>query len=356
MVQVRAPLPVRRDRVADRRRHPVPGRTVSAHEAVLRLQREAGNRAVTRLLGGAGHAGRRLVQRAPENPPVTTLTPSGTLTPAQWTTAYRAAVAKPTVAAYEALFRDIAVTAGMRQLPGFDLTTIPVSDGKTAKPGLNLTLEPAETGHTAWVDRNGTFGVRLRPTRKQPPDVGIAILLGPLALDADKGLSLRTVRHEMVHAWHKVKVLEAVRGWQASRAKVGLDAWLETQVERGTMTDLDLALVSKGAQDAVSDTEVLAYVEGFSQDFHRRAPTMAAATFSFFELLGVVETRKVFPWSNADPAVRREALARLRDYRATLGPDHQRLWKEWLDRERGKTVKNQPGRTEFLTALAAFVV
>ena len=83
---------------------------------------------------------------------------------------------------------------------------------------------------------------------------------------------------------------------------------------------------------------------------------MAAAQMSFFELLGVVLTEKVYPWAGADKAVREEALARLKDYRGRLDPDHQRLWKEWLDRERGKVVKDQPGRTEFLDALSAFVV
>jgi hypothetical protein len=101
---------------------------------------------------------------------------------------------------------------------------------------------------------------------------------------------------------------------------------------------------------------VLGYVEGFTTDYHRRAATMTAASMSFFELLGVVETEKVYPWSSADPAVRQEALARLKDYHGRLDPDRQRLWKEWLDRERAKVVKNQPGRADFLSALSGFVV
>jgi hypothetical protein len=326
-----------------------------AHDAVLRLQRQAGNRAVAQLLGASRAP---TVQRAttPENPPVTTLTPSGTMDEKQWTAAYRAAVATPTVAAYEVLFRDVARTAGMDQIPGFDLTSIPASDGKTARPGLNLTLRSGETGHTAWVDKAGAFGVWLKPTKSRAPDVAVAVILGPVALEADKGLSLRTVRHEMVHARHKVKVLDAVKRWQAARGRTGLDAWLERQVAAKKMSDLDLALIGKGAKDAASNTEVLGYVEGFTHDYHRRPATLAGAAMSFFELLGIVITEKVFPWAGADQAVRREALARLADYRGRLGPDHQRLWKEWLDRERGKVVKGQSGRTEFLDALTSFVV
>jgi hypothetical protein len=335
-----------------------PSRTESAgpFERILQLQRRAGNHAVAPLLSPAGT---RTVQRAPspENPPVGTLNPTGTMSDQQWTAAYKAAVAKPSEAAYQALFRDIAVTAGLDQIPGFALPSpIPTSDGKTAQPGLNFTLKAGETGHTAWIDKNGKWGVKLNPSKKRAPDVSIGIVLGPLALDAEKGLSLRTIRHEMVHARHKVKVLEAVKAWQTGSGKAGLDDWLTGQVAKKKMSDLDLALISKGAQDAASNTEVLGYVEGFTNDFHRRAATMAAAQMSFFELLGVVITEKVYPWAGADPAVRQEALARLKDYRDRLDPDHQRLWKEWLDRESGKVVKDQPGRTDFLKALSAFVV
>ncbi len=334
-----------------------PSRTRSAgpFEPILQLQRRAGNRAIVPLLKPVSAPP---VQRvpSPENPPVATLNPTGTMNDQQWTTAYQAAVAHPSVTAYEALFRDIAITAGMDQIPGFDLTSIPTTDGKTARPGLNFTLKAGETGHTAWIDKTGRFGVKLNPTKKKAPEVTIGIILGPLALSADKGLSLRTVRHEMVHARHKVKVLEAVKTWQTASGQAGLDDWLKRQVATKRMSDLDLAVISKGAQDAASNTEVLGYIEGFTNDYHRRAVTMAAAAMSFFELLGVVVTEKVYPWAGADPAVRQEGLARLKDYHGRLNPDHQRLWKEWLDRERGKVVKGQPGRTEFLTALSEFVV
>ncbi len=277
---------------------PQPSRTESAgpFERILLLQRRAGNHTVAQLLKPAGA---HTVQRAPtpENPPVVTLNPTGTMNDQQWTAAYKAAVAKPSVAAYEALFRDIAITAGMDQIPGFNLASIPTSDGNTAQPGLNITLKASETGHTAWIGKGGKWGVRLNPTKKQAPDVSIGIILGPLALDADKGLSLRTIRHEMVHARHKVKVLEAVKAWQTASGKAGLGDWLKQQVAKKKMSDLDLALISKGAQDAASNTEVLGYVEGFTNDYHRRAATMAAAQMSFFELLGIVITEKVYPWA-----------------------------------------------------------
>ena len=278
---------------------------------------QAGNQAIVSLLQREGHgagvtqgdAVQRDVGSHRENPPVTTLQPAGTLSEEQWTAAYRAAVAKPSVEAYEPLFRDIAVTAGMADLAiGFVPPTVPVSDGKTAKPGLNMTLNTSdEPGHTAWVDKNGTFGLPLKLDRATPPDVSVAIILSPRALSPDKALSLRSARHEMVHARHKAKVLDAVKAWQSAPGgrKASFDEWLKQQARKRTSptSALDVALISSGAKDGAANTEVLAYVEGFTTDFHRRTATAAQAGPAFFELLGAVETRKLYTWAQADSAV-----------------------------------------------------
>ncbi len=121
------------------------------------------------------------------------------------------------------------------------------------------------------------------------------------------------------------------------------------------MSALDVALIKKGAKNARADTEILSYVEGFTNEFHRRAATADQVGPAFFELLGVVETDDLYTWAQADPAVREEALTRLREYHATLGGPHQRLWKEWLDRRLAASAKDRTGRKEFLTRLTAFV-
>ena len=325
---------------------PVPGR-------VLRWQQQAGNQAVVRLL-------QREVASHRENADITTLQPAGTLDEAGWTAAFKAAHARPTAAAYEPLFRDIALTAGMDALgAGFVPTTVPVSDGKTAQPGLNMTVDRAALpGRTGWVDQHGTFAVHTPPA-KGTLDLSVAIILGPDALTTDKGLSLRTARHEMVHAWHHAKVLAALKTWQAlpTKGRRDFQDWLEhgTPGKKDPLSALDVALIGGGAQDAVSDTEVLAHVEGFTADFHRRAASPDQAGVAFFELLGVVQTDKINTWHQASPVVRTEALTRLREYRATLDPAHQRLWKEWVEGQLPKVQKDQPGRKEFLTALTAFV-
>jgi hypothetical protein len=315
---------------------------------ILQLQRQAGNRAVVRAL-------QRDTGSHRENPPITDLHPAGTLDGAAWTSAYRAAVAAGTADAFRPLFRDIAVTAGMGALPGFNLSSIPTTDGKTAQPGLNISMSASdEPGHTGWVDKSGAFGTPL-DLSKGVPNVAIAVIFSPKALHAEKGLSLRSIRHEMVHVRHKLKVLDALYAWQASGRKSGFEAWLKGYAKKSKMTALDVALVGKGARDAAANTEVLAYVEGFTNDFHRRRPTAEEAAMSFFELLGVVETRRLYTWAQADPAVQQEALTRLREYHATLDADHQRLWKDWLDRQLAAAAKDKTGRKDFLIRLSAFV-
>jgi len=177
----------------------------NAARRILQLQRQAGNHAVVNLL-------QRDTGSHRENPSVTDLHPAGTMDDAAWTSAYLAAVAAGTADAFRPLFRDIAVTARMGALPGFDLSSIPTTDGKTAQPGLNISMSTSdEPGHT------------------------------------------------------------------------------------GT-------------------------------------------------------------WKQADPAVRQEALTRLREYHATLDADHQRLWKEWLDKQlAAAAAKDTTGRRDFLTELSAFV-
>lgn len=303
------------------------------------------------------------VQRAPSNPefaPVKTLTPAGSLSEAQWTAAFKAARAAPSPAAFEPLIRDIAVTAGMESLgAGFVPTRVPLTDGSTARPGLNMSMDPADKpGHAGWVDGNGRFGVRFTLDKTRPPDRHIAIILSVGILKEEKGLSLPVVRHEMVHARHKQKVLEAVKLWQAlpARGRPSFGDWIKQQTGRrkNPMSALDAVLIDRGVQDLSVNTEALAYVEGFVTSYHRRLPTMATAGPSFFDLLGVVETDKFYIWKQADPTVRAEVLTRLREYHATLDIAHQELWKQWLDRQL-TAVGKDTHRKDFLTRLGAFV-
>ena len=339
--------------------------TTRSEHRILQLQRQAGNQAVAQLLAqwqaaGGSSAVQRKTATHPELPPIGAR-PTGSLTDQQWTAAYRAALASPSVAAYQVLFRDIALAAGMTSLgSGFVAATVPPTDGKTAHPGLNMNLDPSDgPGHTGWVDKSGTFGAVMKVEKNAAPAMSVAIILSPQALAADKELSLRTARHEMVHARHKLKVLDSLAAWQnvPARRRPDFSEWLRQQAvkKRDPMSALDYALIAKGAQNGSANTEVLGYVEGFTTDYRRRPATDAGAQEAFLELLGVVETRKIYPWMQAEKAVQAEALTRLREYWSTLPAGHQRLWKQWLDRQLAGKPSETNGRKDFLTRLTAFV-
>ena len=366
---VRSPVPRRPVGTAPRT-SPRPSGVARPAERILQLQRQAGNQAVLRLLAPGARASdgvlpgtvqRDVAASHPENPPVTSLDPAGALNEVEWTKAYQRAVANPSTEAYQVLFRDIALTAGMDGLAaGFVPSTVPGTRGKTAQPGLNMNLSTSEgPGHTGWVDKNGAFGVPLTLDKGAPFELSVAIILSPQALHSEKALSLRTVRHEMVHARHQLKMLEAVKAWQSSpgRRRPGFEEWLKQQAgkKNSSISALDVALLGQGAKNNAANTEVLGHVEGFTTDFHRRPPTEAREGPAFFELLGVVETAKVRPWAQADPVVQVEALTRLREYHATLAAGHQRLWKEWLDKQIGNLGKDKNRGKDFYARLTAFV-
>lgn len=342
-------------------------------QRILDWQRQVGNRAVAQALtrdptrppgpptGPAGaHAAVQRAGGSPEFAPVSSLTPPGSLTDDQWAAGFAAARAHPSAAAYGPLIRDIAIAAGMEALgAGFVPARIPLTDGTTARPGLNMSMDPADKpGHAGWVDGKGAYGVPFHLDRTTPPDRQVAVILSVGILKADKASSLPTVRHEMVHARHKQKVLDAVAVWQAlpARGRPSFAEWLTRQTRRrtGRMSALDAVLIGKGVQDLGVNTEILAYVEGFVNSLHRRAPTPAEAGPAFFELLGAVQTDRFDTWRQADPVVRAEALARLRDYHATLDRPHQQVWRQWLDRQLDRVGKDTY-RKDFLTRLRAFV-
>ena len=255
--------PIRRRAGAATRNAPKTDHALRSTDRILQLQAQAGNQAVLQLLVRDRRAAPTIrggtVQRKTgrsEFPPITNLSPAGTMSEVQWTAAHQAARANPSVAAYEPLFRDLALTVGMDALaPGFVPTTLPVTGNlETAKPGLNFTLSTGgNPGHTGWVDQNGTFGVPIRLDKTKPPAVSIAIVLTPDALSRTKAESLQTARHEMVHARHKFKFLEAVQKWQSTtpaKRRPSFNDWLRSQakVKRNPMSAVDVALFGAAAQ------------------------------------------------------------------------------------------------------------
>ena len=199
---------------------------------------------------------------------------------------------------YLPLLADAATVAGVSVFPGFNPKQIHVYRG-TAKPGLNLTLDRGdEPGHVGWVDAAGTFGVPL-DFPKGVPAVQAGLMISPNAFDDEKAMSMRTIRHEMVHVRHRQITLDAVTKWDAAGRKPALAKWVAKNAKRLRLSAADVALVHTGARGGQVDTEVLAYVEGFMTEFHLSPPTKRGPDMAFFELLGAVETTKFLTWKQA---------------------------------------------------------
>ena len=335
-------------------RHAAPS-VRSRHGAVLQLQRSAGNRAVSVLLQPS------VVQAKREHPPITDLVPAGTLDVATWTATHRQAKkaladgdAATAETLYVRLLTDAATVAGV-SVVGFDPTQIHVVRG-TSKPGLNLSLDRRdEPGHVGWVDAAGTFGVPLDLSGAIPA-LQAGLKISPNAFADDKALSMRTIRHEMLHVRHRQLTLRAATKWDADGRKKPFGAWVAKHARQLKLSAADVILVQRGARGGQVDTEVLSYVEGFMTEFHLAPATKAGTLMALVELLGAASTSK-YPtmWLQAHDTVKAEAMARLRDYYATLGSAHRRLWKGWVAENADTYRADTTGRKEFFGALATFV-
>ena len=180
-------------------------------------------------------------------------------------------------------------------------------------------------------------------------------MISPNAFHDEKAMSMRTIRHEMLHVRHRQMTLDAIAKWDAAGRTPSLEKWVAKNAKPLHLSGADVVLVQKGARGGQVDTEVLAYVEGFMTEFHLSPPTKAGSSMAFVELLGAVETTKFFTWKQAHEKVKLEAVARLRDDYATLGSAHRQRWKEWVNDGVAKHSADRTGRTEFFAALVTFV-
>ena len=193
--------------------------------------------------------------------------PAGTLDVAAWTATHRQAKkalvdgdAATAESLYVRLLTDAATVAGVAVV-GFDPKQIHVVRG-TAKPGLNLTLDRRdEPGHVGWVDAAGTLGVRLDLTGAVPA-LQAGLMISPGAFADDKAMSMRTIRHEMLHVRHRQITLAAAK-WDADGTQEAVRRVGRQHAKRLKLSAADVILVQQGAQGGQVNTEVLSYVEGF---------------------------------------------------------------------------------------------
>ncbi len=213
------------------------------------------------------------------------------------------------------LYADVAKLAQASRVvrPAGVINVVTGSKGncRDAKPGLNFTLGNSDqwgaNASTSWVDDQGKFGVPLKARGALQPEV--AIVLSRSVFKREKEQTLGILRHEMIHA-------------------------------EQDMEDAAKALLSspKDKSDPVmtsaANAELLGYVEGFMTMFHLTHPAPTSSDHpAFVELLGALDTGhgEVFPWAEADPPVRSEALGRLQEYYChALDRPHREAFEEWV--------------------------
>jgi hypothetical protein len=169
-------------------------------------------------------------------------------------------------ALYIELLADLARTAGADVVP--DITdTFPINvarnDGTGYKPGLNLVLGTGRAA-TAYIDSAGKWGVGLDvSTGASPPH--IAIRMVSEGFEPDKAMSLAFLRHEMTHARHLERALEALQSWHKRGGKgdkAAFEAWVKS---KAGLSKVDIALVTETAE-ALSASSI----------HHRRRPTRSS--------------------------------------------------------------------------------
>jgi hypothetical protein len=303
----------------------------------LWLQRSVGNRRTCALLRKvrAAHPAPMSTRRG-EFPQITSAHPGGGLDQAAWKkavddakTALAAGDAEAATGLYTKLYQDLATTAGatgLKDVGGALPVNVAQADNKGYAPGLNLVLAKGggKGGTTAFVDDAGNFGVRLDAKATRPR---VAIRLFSDSFTADKARSLGLLRHEMLHAHHHEQALAAPK---AGKRRAGSPA----------PSAVDTILVSEITGGGRSNTELLAYVEGFMTTFHL-LPAPQPNDAVFLELLGALDTGSVEPWSNAHEDVRDEGLGRLREYYCnTLDTAHRDAFDAWVAAQVAQVAKD----------------
>jgi hypothetical protein len=323
MLRVRKPA---RPRAA---RPDVVAAPVREEHPVLTLQRTIGNRAVNRLLQ------RDFVRDL------------GKTNPEDWTKHRKESVSLVT------LYDEIAALAKAKE----ELRDVKATGGKVnavrrategekdVKPGLNLVGkfdDDQAGGETGFIDGDGVFRGPHLPVSLDGGLPTVAVMLGPKAFERGKDHAFAVLRHEMEHARHFEMMIDKLADWRRDAAKGGakglnaeqsrerFDRWVR---ESKSLDKVQKALLAGERQQSHANTELLAYVEGFVSTFHLGPQTPSISLM----LTGDFPTAIHQLWKagekgrGADDAVRKLALARLRDYVAkVLTKKEQAAYRDWL--------------------------
>ena len=141
----------------------------------------------------------------------------------------------------------------------------------------------------------------------------------------------------MLHARHREQAVDSLKGGKSA-----------------PQTDVDKALVRDIKLGGSSNTELLAYVEGFMTAFHLTPPPLPPSTRCSSTCSARSRRPSSTPGSSANEAVRDEALGRLHEYYCnTLDADHRAAFDAWvasLEAQVAKDAKATPGSGAAISA------
>jgi hypothetical protein len=296
---------------------------------VLALQRAIGNRAVVRLLL------RDFVRDL------------GPTTAADWTPKRAESVSVLT------LYEEIAKLAKAKE----KLRDVKASGGtinaartanegeKDVKPGLNFVAKLKDDqagGETGFVDADGVYHGPHLPVTFDGPLPRVSVTLTGKAFDRGKEHAFAVLRHEMEHAAHFELMIDKLAEWRKDAAKGGVsklsaaasrerfDRWVKASK---SMDQVVKALLAGEQTQNHASTELLAYTEGFMSVFHLgpQAPSISLMLTGDFPAAIHQLWKAGEKGQGASDAVRKAALARIRDYeKNVLTAGEQKAFRAWL--------------------------
>lgn len=312
------------DEAEDRRRAaPEP----PAHE-LLALQRRLGNQAVQRLIGATGG----LARKGAPTPTRTAIAPIshiyGVTDAAEWKQKLDDNESVIPLYAEIAWLLNATVIEDVAGVGPENVNRAARATPDELCPGLNFVANLEVAGQSGYLYDGRYTGIL--PDTRDGPDPSVAVLLGPRAFVAgNKARTIAVLRHELEHAAHNQMAVTWLKRWRADpkAARQPFRAWLRTK----GIAAADLALIHERLGGTKINTELLAHLEGYIAGFPVETEAAARTSHAAFFELDDVSAK----WEHADPDVRKDAAARLREFKARLKGD--RLARFLADMRRLKT-------------------
>ena len=218
------------------------------------------------------------------------------------------------------LINLLVTEVGLRPDDVHDSTEEPKVLGKV---NVNIDYKQAR-GHAG--EAGPVASDRTTPLERPMLEVGPHAFVDPISLRG-------TIQHEFEHLHHTERAMDAVERWRATEPKLEFMPWLEKQRKAGKISPLDHGLIREQVSKGTQATEAMAYMRGFVETFHLRAPDDDARFTSLNQFAD--------EWTFAGHAVQDETVAQLQAYRGTLDAEHRAALDAFIEARRGETLWNR---------------